>query len=190
MAIDNREEISNYLLNKCYLIGTEDSMKDKYYYVLNHEDEFRAVFSPIGYVMNINRSLKVIQVVNSHGLGRLSLMKYESIILLIVRVLYMEKRESLSTNADKVYVTVSDVLREYDKINLPRSMDQKFLEISLKRLKEYNLVSFTGKLDNENSQIQIYSSVMLAIPDNLICLQYDNIRDLITQYEGTEEIEE
>ena len=68
MGMDTREEIANYLLNNCFLVGTEDSMRERYYYVLNHEAAFQEIFAPIGYTLIINRSLRVIQLVNIHGL--------------------------------------------------------------------------------------------------------------------------
>ena len=66
-------------------------MREQYYYVLNHEQEFKDVFAPLGYTMIINRSLRVIQLINSHGIGRVPFLKYESIILLLLRILYVEK---------------------------------------------------------------------------------------------------
>ena len=51
---------------------------------------------------------------NNHGTGRLALKKYESIMLLIFRLLYVEKRESLSTSEDRVVVTVEEIKNEYE----------------------------------------------------------------------------
>ena len=45
MGMDTREEIANYLLNNCFLVGTEDSMRERYYYVLNHEAAFQEIFN-------------------------------------------------------------------------------------------------------------------------------------------------
>ena len=190
MAVSPREEIANYLLNNCFLIGTEDSMRERYYYVVNHEAEFQEVFSPIGYTLIINRALRVAQLVNSHGTGRVSLKKYESIMLLILRLLYMEKRESLSTNTEKVLVTVAEIKQEYEKLNLPRKFDQKLLEDSLLNIKKYNLAATIGKLDTSDSKIQIYPSVMLALPDNGISQQYEQVREILAQYESSMEDEE
>ena len=105
MATDIKEEIANYLLNNCFLMGTVDTTREKYYYVINHEESFRQIFLPIGYTLVIHRNLRVVQLINNHGSGRIALRKYESIILLIFRLLYVEKRESLSTNEDRIYAT-------------------------------------------------------------------------------------
>lgn len=190
MAIDNKEEIANYLLNNCFLIGNVDSTRDKYYYVINHEESFRQIFQPIGYALVIHRNLRVIQLVNNHGTGRLALKKYESIMLLIFRLMYVEKRESLSTSEDKVVVTVEEVKNEYEKLNLPRRFDKGLLEDSLKNIKRYNLVQPLDKLIFMDAKIQIYQSVMLAMPDTTISKAYEQTSKLLAQYVNSDEEDE
>ena len=189
MAIDIREEIANYLLNNCFLIGNVDSTREKYYYVINHEESFRQIFQPIGYTLVVHRNLRVVQLINNHGTGRLALKKYESIMLLIFRLMYVEKRESLSTSEDKIVVTVEEIKNEYEKLNLPRKFDKVLLEDSLKNIKRYNLVQPLDKLQDMDAKIQIYSSVMLAMPDTTITKAYEQTSELLSQYVNLEDDE-
>lgn len=190
MAIDIKEEIANYLLNNCFLIGNVDFTREKYYYVINHEEAFRQIFQPIGYTLVIHRNLRVVQLINNHGTGRLSLKKYESIMLLIFRLLYVEKRESLSTNEDKVVVTVEEIKNEYEKLNLPKKFDKALLEDSLRNIKRYNLVQPLDKLLEMDAQIQVYPSVMLAMPDTTISKAYEQTSKLLQQYVNSDEEDE
>ena len=190
MATDIKEEIANYLLNNCFLMGTVDTTREKYYYVINHEESFRQIFLPIGYTLVIHRNLRVVQLINNHGSGRIALRKYESIILLIFRLLYVEKRESLSTNEDRIYATVEEIKNEYEKLNLPRKFDRAFLEYSIRNIKRYNLVQVGDKLVDMDAKIQIYPSVMLAMPDTNISKAYDETVKLLSQYENSEEEDE
>ena len=190
MAIDIKEEIANYLLNNCFLIGNVDSTREKYYYVINHEESFRQLFQPIGYTLVIHRNLRVVQLINNHGTGRLALKKYESIMLLIFRLLYVEKRESLSTSEDKVVVTVEEIKNEYEKLNLPRKFDKVLLEDSLRNIKSYNLVQPLDKLLDMDAKIQIYASVMLAMPDTTISTAYEQTSKLLAQYVNSDEEDE
>ncbi|ETO98703.1 MULTISPECIES: DUF4194 domain-containing protein [Lachnoanaerobaculum] len=190
MATDIKEEIANYLLNNCFLMGTVDTTREKYYYVINHEESFRQIFLPIGYTLVIHRNLRVVQLINNHGSGRIALRKYESIILLIFRLLYVEKRESLSTNEDRIYATVEEIKNEYEKLNLPRKFDRAFLEDSIRNIKRYNLVQVADKLVDMDAKIQIYPSVMLAMPDTDISKAYDETVKLLSQYENSEEEDE
>lgn len=190
MAIDIKEEIANYLLNNCFLIGNVDSTREKYYYVINHEESFRQLFQPIGYTLVIHRNLRVVQLINNHGTGRLALKKYESIMLLIFRLLYVEKRESLSTSEDRVVVTVEEIKNEYEKLNLPRKFDKVLLEDSLRNIKRYNLVQPLDKLLDMDAKIQVYASVMLAMPDTTISTAYEQTSKLLAQYVNSDEEEE
>lgn len=190
MATDIKEEIANYLLNNCFLMGTVDTTREKYYYVINHEESFRQIFLPIGYTLVIHRNLRVVQLINNHCSGRIALRKYESIILLIFRLLYVEKRESLSTNEDRIYATVEEIKNEYEKLNLPRKFDRAFLEDSIRNIKRYNLVQVADKLVDMDAKIQIYPSVMLAMPDTDISKAYDETVKLLSQYENSEEEDE
>ena len=189
MAIDIKEEIANYLLNNCFLIGNVDSTREKYYYVINHEESFRQLFQPIGYTLVIHRNLRVVQLINNHGTGRLALKKYESIMLLIFRLLYVEKRESLYTSEDKVVVTVEEIKNEYEKLNLPRKFDKVLLEDSLRNIKRYNLVQPLDKLLDMDAKIQVYASVMLAMPDTTISTAYEQTSKLLAQYVNSDEEE-
>jgi len=190
MAVDIKEEIANYLLNNCFLMGTVDTTREKYYYVINHEESFRQIFLPIGYTLVVHRNLRVIQLINNHGSGRIILKKYESIILLILRLLYVEKRESLSTSEDMVFATVEEIKNEYEKLNLPRKFDRVLLEESLRNIKRYNLLKVEDRLSDMDAKIRIYPSVMLAMPDVNINKAYEETAKLLAQYENSEDGDE
>ena len=190
MAVDIKEEIANYLLNNCFLMGTVDTTREKYYYVINHEESFRQIFLPIGYTLVVHRNLRVIQLINNHGSGRVILKKYESIILLILRLLYVEKRESLSTSEDRVLATVEEIKNEYEKLNLPRKFDRVLLEESLRNIKRYNLLNVEDRLSDMDAKIRIYPSVMLAMPDVNINKAYEETAKLLAQYENSEDGDE
>ena len=190
MSVDIKEEIANYLLNNCFLMGTVDTTREKYYYVINHEESFRQIFLPIGYTLVVHRNLRVIQLINNHGSGRVILKKYESIILLILRLLYVEKRESLSTSEDRVLATVEEIKNEYEKLNLPRKFDRVLLEESLRNIKRYNLLKVEDRLSDMDAKIRIYPSVMLAMPDANINKAYEETAKLLAQYENSEDGDE
>lgn len=190
MAIDLRQEIANYLLNNCFIIGKADAMKEKYYYVINHEEAFQEVFRPLGYTVVIHRNLRVIQLINNLGLGKVSLRKYDSIILLILRLIYIQKQESLSSSGDIVIANVNEIKSEYENLNLPRKFDQKLLEDAMINIKKYNLAMPLDKLGDLEARIQIYPSVMLALPDSSLTSAYETTRQYLQNYVDSKEEEE
>ena len=183
MRSELREELANYLLNHCFVIGNLDSTREKYYLITNNEEELRTVFRPLGYSIVINRRLRVAQLVNLHGWGRIEFQKYETILLLLLRLLYVEKRETLAVSEQLVLVTVEEVEAEYNKLNLAKKLDRRTLEAALRTFKKYNLALAIDRLETSSARIQILSSVMLALPEQAITKAYAQTRERLLQYE-------
>lgn len=185
MRSETREELANYLLNHCFVIGNLDATREKYYLIANNEEELQAVFRPLGYSVVINRTLRVAQLVNLREWGRVEFQKYETILLLILRLLYVEKRETLSVSEQLVLVTVEEVEAEYNKLNLARKLDRRTLEAALRTFRKYNLALALDRLESASARIQILSSVMLALPEQAITKAYAQTRERLARYERT-----
>lgn len=183
MRSETREELANYLLNHCFIIGNLESTREKYYLLTNNEEELQEIFRPLGYSIVINRNLRVAQLVNLHEAGRIELRKYESILLLIFRLLYVEKRETLSVSEQLVLTTVEEIGNEYNKLNLPKKLDRRMLEDALRTFKRYNLAIMIDRLENTSARIQILPSVMMAMPEQAITKAYEKTKELLLQYE-------
>ena len=161
------EECANYLLNHCFVLGGVEDQRAKYLYVQDHLNEVRAVFAPLGCsVVLYPAPLQAAALVNEHEGSQARLLKYESILLLVLRLLYLQKRESLSASADQVLVTVEEVQAELQKMNLPRRLDQPTLEKLLRTLRRYNLARPVGRLSGLDSRIEVFPTVLLALPDS------------------------
>ena len=134
-TIDLLEETANYLLNHCFVLGCVEEQRAKYLYIQDHLNEVRAVFKPLGYaVLLYPAPMQAAALVNEHEGSQARLLKYESILLLVLRLLYLQKRESLAASADEVLVTVEEVQAELQKMNLPRKLDQQTLEKLMRTL--------------------------------------------------------
>lgn len=183
MKAETREEIANYLLNNCFILGSYDGTRERYYQVLNNEEELNRIFQPLGYSLAVNRTLKVVQLINHHETGRLTLLKYESILLLILRLLYVEKRESLSGDQNQVTVTVAEIEEQYRKLSVKRNLDQKMLTDAVRTFRRYNLALPLDKLNTSEAQILIFPSVMMALPDQNLDTAYRQTREALGRYE-------
>ena len=160
------EETANYLLNHCFVLGGVEDQRAKYLYVQDHLEQVRGVFAPLGYTVTLYPApLQAAALVNEHEGNQARLLKYESILLLILRLLYVQKRESLAAAADQVLVTVEEVQAELQKMNLPRRLDQPTLERLLRTLRRYNLARPVVRLTGLDSRIEVFPTVLLALPD-------------------------
>lgn len=61
--------------------------------------------------------------------------------------------------------TVGEIQEEYQKLGLPRKLDRITLEAILRTLKTYNLAKPLDRLTEEEAKIEIYPTVILALPD-------------------------
>ena len=84
-TINMLEETANYLLNHCFVLGSVEDQRAKYLYVQDHLPEVRAVFKPLGYaVLLYPAPLQAAALVNEHEGSQARLLKYESILLLVL----------------------------------------------------------------------------------------------------------
>ncbi len=63
-------------------------------------------------------------------------------------------------------MTVEEVQTELQKMNLPRRLDQPTLENLLRTLRRYNLARPVGRLSGPDSRIEVFPTVLLALPDS------------------------
>ena len=175
-TIDLLEETANYLLNHCFVLGCVEEQRAKYLYIQDHLNEVRAVFKPLGYaVLLYPAPMQAAALVNEHEGSQARLLKYESILLLVLRLLYLQKRESLAASADEVLVTVEEVQAELQKMNLPRKLDQQTLEKLMRTLRRYNLARPVGRLSGLDSRIEVFPTVLLALPETVKSLMKQRV---------------
>ena len=116
--------ISNRLLSTCFLCRANETSKSDYYFVLKYKNEFKTYLDVLGYRLEVNEELGVIQLVNAYNYNRMNLKLYESIILLILRILYDEKKRELSIS-DEVIVNLGDIQDKYLSLQIRDKMIDK-----------------------------------------------------------------
>lgn len=185
------KDVANYLLNHCYIMGEVEETRDRYYYAINHMEELKKLFLQLGYTLAFHPApLKIMMLVNEYEGTQAKLNKYESIVLLICRLMYLQKREKLSTDGNRVIITVEELQAEYQKMNLPRKLDRSTLENVMRTLKNYNLARQMEPLNDAAARIEIYPSVILALPDNILGASQEETEKELAKYRASEEDDE
>ena len=87
------KSVANKLLGECFLLRKHKDTSSDYNYIWNNKDAFIEYFDILGYELIIDEQNGVIGLNNPAGTGRIHLKKIESILILILRLLYIEKRK-------------------------------------------------------------------------------------------------
>ncbi|KAF5050399.1 hypothetical protein DSECCO2_429800 [anaerobic digester metagenome] len=175
---------ANKLLNSCFVIKKKEDTRNDYIFILQNKELFIEYFDLLGYKIEINDNQGVVALTNINGNGRLRLKKIESIILLILRLLYIEKRKELSLTDDVVVLT-DEIHQKYNmlKIEAKANLDKTTLRETIRLFKRYNIVTIIDRdVTMSDARIKIYSSVMFAIPNDNLNSIYDAINEKLNHY--------
>ena len=132
----------------------------------------------------------LISISNRNGTGRLQFTKFESIMFLIIKLLYLEKRNDLSTNGDNVIVTIQDIRDKYNvlKIKNKQKLDKNSEKQIIALFKRYNLIrNLTSDISQGETRIEIFPSIMIAIPNEGITYFYESVKERLAEYEQGED---
>ena len=161
---DEFKRISNRLLSNCFVCKGNQASRSEYYFVLKYREKFRDFLEVLGYRLEINEEYGVIQLTNPQNYNHLKLKLYESIILLILRILYDEKKRELSA-ANEVIVNLGDIQDKYLSLKIRDKMiDKTKMRNALSLFRRFQLIETLDRdLTNEESRILIYDSILLAV---------------------------
>lgn len=158
------KRICNRLFANCFVIKKNETTKSDYYFILRYRPIFEEYIKVLGYRLDINEEYGVVQMVNQENTNRLNLKLFESIILIILRILYDEKRSELSLSND-VIIDVGEIQDKYLALKIREKLiDKTTMNNTLKLFKKFNLIEPLDKdLTKEDSRILIYDSILMAI---------------------------
>ena len=189
---------ANKLLNHCFIVKKKEDLRNDYVFILQNRAYFEEYFDLLGYELKINDNSGVIGLSNYNGTGRLRLKKIESILLLILRLLYIEKKKQLSLS-DDVIVFSEDIHEKYNmlKIESKANIDKTAFKEAVKLFKRYHIVStIDADITQSEARMKVYPSVLFAVSGDNINAMYESIKDKLSKYisggetEYDEEIDE
>lgn len=175
---DDFSRICNRLLSTCFLCKRNQSSKRDYYFVLKYHDKFSEYLSLMGYRLEINEEYGVVQLTNPQNYNRYNLKLFESVILLILRILYDEKKRELSVS-DEVLINVGDIHEKFMSLKIRDKMiDKTTLRNAISTFKRFQLIeTLDSDLSSEESRIIIYDSILMAVRVEDIKQVYEKLQN-------------
>ena len=128
--------------------------------------------------MEINEEYGVVQLTNPQNYNRYNMKLFESIILLILRILYDEKKRELSVS-DEVIINMGDIHEKFLTLKIrDKMMDKTTLRNAISTMRRFQLVEALDKeLSNQDSRLIIYDSILMAVRVEDIRQAYEKLEN-------------
>lgn len=188
---DEFTRICNRLLSCCFLCKGNQATRADYYFVLKYKEKFSEYLALLGYRLEINEEYGVVQLTNPQNYNRYNLKLFESIILLILRILYDEKKRELSVS-DEVIINLGDIHDKFLSLKIRDKMiDKTTLRNALSVFRRFQILEMLDKdLGREDSRIIIFDSILMAVRVEDIKQAYDRLENYRKGAKADEEIDE
>jgi hypothetical protein len=160
---DQFRRVCARLIGMCFICKKNEATKADYYFILRQKEALEEYLGVLGLTLEISEQYGVVQLVSREGLGHLNLRLADSIILLILRILYDEKKRELSLT--DVVVNVGDIQEKYLSLKIrDKQIDKTTMNNALRTLKRYNLVNLLDRdMSQEDARVLIYDSILMAV---------------------------
>jgi hypothetical protein len=160
---DEFRKIMNRLMSTGFILRRKEQTKSDYYFILRHRSVFERYLDVLSYQIDINEEYGVIQLLNRENYNHLQLTMHESIILLILRILFDEKKRELSLT--DVVVNMGDIQEKYLSMQIrSEQIGKTVMGNALKKFRRYSLVELLdGNNIREESRVLIYDAIMMAV---------------------------
>lgn len=189
--IEKFARIANKLLNSSFLI--KDKSRDEYAFFEQNKTEFEIMLGRLGYDIICHTRECIIQLVNKYEEGnRLKLKKEQSIILLLLRRLYIEEKMKIRETSE-VFVSLGDLMLAYSNMfeKSKKRLDNNTVKESLILFKKYQLVNYDKGLTNakhvDDFRVEIYHTICLALISSDLDSMLQHTKDILKSYTKGEE---
>ena len=160
-------KIINRLLNESFLMLERNEDKDDYYNALDLLNEINSYLSLIDYSVVYDKNINIIYIKNTENKNRIHLNKFDTVLLLIFRLLYFKnsKKASLSNLVSTSFIELKEEVKKTN-IYKEEKTTNEYLE-SLRNLRRLKLNEAKNMLKFKN------------VTEVSMALGYDNISHFI-----------
>lgn len=157
-------DIVNKLLQYNFIVDIRSDNPD-YFFIANNAELFQAYFAIADISFEIDDIDKVAYIKNDTKHNTLRLKKYETIILLALRLLFHTENTKVSLSRETIikYEELSTFLIARGFLLQDTNYKHSDVVDALRLLRRYNLVEFISKNVNKDTRITILPSVIYAV---------------------------
>lgn len=174
------KDIANKLLASTFLARDKKDNKDNYYFVVSYKEVFDEFFAILGYEVKLDQGVGSIMLKSDQNTGFLKLCRDETIILLILRILYHERLKETSLN-ENVVITVLDIHEKYNFLEIKKRINKTDLVSALRLFRRFNLIETIGDITMSNTKVVIMPTILYAINTEEITEVYNTVSRIVSE---------
>ena len=174
------KDIANKLLASTFLARDKKDNKDNYYFVVSYKEVFDEFFAILGYEVKLDQCVGSIMLKSDQNTGFLKLRRDETIILLILRILYHERLKETSLN-ENVVITVLDIHEKYNFLEIKKRINKTDLVSALRLFRRFNLIETIGDITMSNTKVVIMPTILYAINTEEITEVYNTVSRIVSE---------
>lgn len=174
------KDIANKLLASTFLARDKKDNNDNYYFVVSYKEVFDEFFAILGYEVKLDQGVGSIMLKSDQNTGFLKLRRDETIILLILRILYHERLKETSLN-ENVVITVLDIHEKYNFLEIKKRINKTDLVSALRLFRRFNLIETIGDITMSNTKVVIMPTILYAINTEEITEVYNTVSRIVSE---------
>jgi hypothetical protein len=176
------KDAANKLLASTFLSRDKKDNKESYYFLMSYKELFDEFFAILGYEIELDIQSGSVMLTGATASNTLKLKRDETLVLLILRLLYHEKMREASLN-DNIVCEVSDIHEKYDYLEIKKKLNKTDLLSALRLFRRYNLIEVTGDLTTSSCKIVILPTILMAIKSEDITEVYNTVNKITASEE-------
>ena len=184
--------LCNKLLNDNFIYASRQDDYNDYYSVLGMRNLIENFFSMIDYDLVHIDTYKIFYIQTNADRNRLKLKKLETVIVLVLRLLYHKGSLDVNSSSD-ISTTLGKIITEINQTSIFKNQVTKTeYKNALTLLRRYKLIDFSfTDFEKEDSVIVIYPTILyVAKIDNIDMLNQKIKTYISTKESDTDEVDE
>lgn len=170
--------IVNKLLQVNFITKKKPGDVNDYRFILAFKETFEAFFTLTDFVLFVKREDEVVYIQNENFYNHMRLRKTESILILVIRILYQRKKDFITLD-ENVEIFLNEIHAELTRIGYldHKRITKDKLKPALSFLRNYNIIDYIDKGLHDDARIKIYPTILYVT--NL-----ESIKEIVNKLEG------
>lgn len=158
---NNFSRIVNKLYQVNFITRKKPGDGNDYRFIFAYKELFDAFFTMTDFSLNIHREDEVLYIKNENHFNHMRLRKTESIIILVLRILFQRKKDLVTLDED-VEIYLHELHQELTRIGYldHKRITKDKLKPALTFLRSYNIIDYIDKGLLDDTRVKIYPTIL------------------------------